>query len=243
MAANRLAVADVKGIGVPREEQVELTKQIRQQLAQTGGIVADKRTLSMMTPLCLQRVACRQRLHTLYGVTHFFETSVNGLGSTFSVTLKLHDLRAASIAPLKIQEPGKRSTTTFSEVAKRAVNRLIEVAQLTPPQKVLIVEHPVVPIEVAVAPVTAITPAAFAATRAVETAKPQEQRWFKKWWVWTLVSSAVIGATTVAVIGLSGDDNSTAAGGTNPPPGGNPPTNPPPGGGGGSTLTTTILLR
>lgn len=220
-----ILMPEIRSIGIPKETKAELTLQIRRQL-QTIGKVATTNAKE-----CLKNPSCRQRLTTERGVTHLLETQVNGLGSTFYLTLKLTDLLNNGSEPIVIKQQGKRATSTFEEIAKHGVETLISTAGLQRPSldttlAASTTAPPVVP---------ALQPEAVVFSKAASNRERSSERsWYEKWWVWTIVGGVAAGAATAAVLSLDGGDNGSTANGSNNNGGG--------GGGGGGAGASTIQV-
>jgi hypothetical protein len=93
-----IVVHEVQGIGVTAETKAELTAKIRHRL-------------ESLLPLTENR--------------YQLATTLQALGSTFSVTLKLSDRLHRGQQPLTVRETGKRSSRTFEEVTQLALEKMI----------------------------------------------------------------------------------------------------------------------
>ena len=250
LAANIL-VTEIQALGVTAQERVELTSDLRRQIAKLPGVkthlfVSQTKDSDNWLKNCLANISCREDLATKRKTSHILVSRIHGLGSTFTISLRLYDLRNDKLMKFIVNQQGKRSHQTFSEALSLAVEKLrekMDTAGLLKKQPALVVSKP----KMSTAIDTTL-PAQSPPTIPLLSAAPQKashnqdsrqkKAWYQQWWVWTVVGGVAAGATTLAVMSSgSGGSGTTGTTITDGPP-------PPAGGGGGSTtISTTVNLR
>ncbi len=130
-AAEHILVGEVSGLGIAAENRIELTRLLRQEINDYAWLQASNYLPDKANKNCLSSQDCRQQLMEKRGATHYLEGALHGLGSMFTVTLKLYSLEKQQSSPWMIKERGKRATVTFAEATKQAIAKLLDQAGLT----------------------------------------------------------------------------------------------------------------
>jgi hypothetical protein len=139
--------------------------------------------------------------------------------TTVTMALRGGDTYAVTIPPDRVAEPGVEYYIQAADVAGNMALRgfafdplVVTVALTVPPPVVTVTPEPL--------PALDEPPPSPADALAMRTEPDTGRAWYKKWWVWTLVGSAVlIGAAASGGDG-GGDSAGNTSTGSNPPPSG-----------------------